>query len=133
MLAINTRGGGKVYHSSIDVQRLCLANCQAKMSPCDGSQKGAASGSECGEVYASGDRRQSGGGARPALSEAVAFAVHLQDVNAVSETVQQSADQSLRAEDLGPLVEGQVGGDQDRPSFVSLAEDLEEELRAGLG
>ena len=31
-----------------------LANCQAKMSPCDGSQKGAASGSECGEVYASG-------------------------------------------------------------------------------
>ena len=39
----------------------------------------------------------------------------------------------LGAEDLGPLVEGQVGGDQDRPSLVSLAEDLEEELCAGLG
>ena len=45
----------------------------------------------------------------------------------------RTARQSLRAEDLGPLVEGQVGGDQDRPSLVSLAEDLEEELRAGLG
>ena len=67
------------------------------------------------------------------LREAVALAVHLKDVNAVSEAVQQGAGQSLRAEDLGPLVEGQVGGDQDRPSLVSLAEDLEEELRAGLG
>ena len=51
----------------------------------------------------------------------------------MSEAVQQGAGQSLRAEDLGPLVEGQVGGDQDRPSLVSLAEDLEEEFRAGLG
>ena len=45
----------------------------------------------------------------------------------MSEAVQQGAGQPLRAEDLGPLVEGQVGGDQDRPSLVSLAEDLEEE------
>ena len=51
----------------------------------------------------------------------------------MSETVQEGASQPLRAEDLGPLVEGQVGGDQDRPSLVSLAEDLEEEFRAGLG
>ena len=51
----------------------------------------------------------------------------------MSEAVQQGAGQSLGAEDLGPLVEGQVRGDQDRPSLVSVAEDLEEELRAGLG
>ena len=51
----------------------------------------------------------------------------------MSETVQQSAGQPLRAEDLGPLVKGQVGGDQNRTSLVSLTEDLEEELRAGLG
>ena len=51
----------------------------------------------------------------------------------MSEAVQQSAGESLRAEDLSPLVEGQVGGDQDRPSLVSLTEDLEEELCAGLG
>ena len=68
----------------------------------------------------------------PALLEAVALAVHLQDVNSVSEAVQQGAGQSLRAEDLGPLVEGQVGGDQDRTSLVALAEDLEGELRASL-
>ena len=37
------------------------------------------------------------------------------------------------SEDLGPFVEGQVRGDQDRPPPVSLAEDLEEELSAGLG
>ena len=73
------------------------------------------------------------GGGLPALLEAVALAVHLQDVDTVSEAIQQGAGESLRAEDLGPLVEGQVGGDQDRPSLVSLAEDLEEELRAGLG
>ncbi len=51
----------------------------------------------------------------------------------MSEAVQQGAGESLRAEDLGPLVEGQVGGDQDRPSLVALTEDLEEELSAGLG
>ena len=45
----------------------------------------------------------------------------------------RASGQPLRAEDLGPLVEGQVGGDQDRPPLVSLADDLEEELRAGLG
>ena len=51
----------------------------------------------------------------------------------MSETVQQGTGQPLRAEDLGPLVKGQVGGDQNRTSLVSLTEDLEEELRAGLG
>ena len=72
-------------------------------------------------------------GGLPALLEAVALAVHLQDVNAVSEAVQECAGEPLRAEDLGPLGEWQVGGDQDRPSLVALAEDLKEELRAGLG
>ena len=39
----------------------------------------------------------------------------------------------FRAEHVSPLVEGQVGGDQDGASFVALAEDLEEEFRAGGG
>ena len=51
----------------------------------------------------------------------------------MGEPVQQGAGQPLRAEDLRPLVEGQVGGDQDGPSLVALAEDLEEELGPGLG
>ena len=54
-------------------------------------------------------------------------------MNAVGEPVQQGAGQPLRTEDLRPLVEGQVGGDQDGPSLVALAEDLEEELGPRLG
>ena len=37
------------------------------------------------------------------------------------------------AEDPGPLVEGQVGGDQDGAPLVALAEDLEKQFRAGAG
>ena len=36
-------------------------------------------------------------------------------------------------EDLDPLVEGEVGGDEDGASFVALAYDLKEEFSAGLG
>ena len=73
------------------------------------------------------------GDARLALPEAVALTVHLQDVNAVCEPVQQGARQPLRAKDLRPLVEGQVGRDDDGPLLVALAEDLEEELRSRPG
>ena len=33
----------------------------------------------------------------------------------------------------GRLIEGQVGGDQDGPALVALAEDLEEEVSPGGG
>ena len=59
-------------------------------------------------------------GSLPALPEAVALPVHLQDVNAVGEPVQQGAGQPLRAEALLALVEGQVGRDQDGPPLVQL-------------
>ena len=49
------------------------------------------------------------------------------------EAVQQGASEPFRAEDLGPLVEGQVGGHQDGAPFVALAEDLEEEFNPGVG
>jgi hypothetical protein len=42
------------------------------------------------------------------LLEAVGVGVHLQDVNVVGDAVQQCAGEPLGAEDLGPLVEGQV-------------------------
>ena len=77
--------------------------------------------------------RYLGGGALPAVLETVAVAVHLQDVNVVGEPVKQSAGEPLGAEHVGPLVEGQVGGDQDGAPFVALAEDLEEEFRTGGG
>ena len=43
----------------------------------------------------------------------------------VGQPVQQRASEAFRAEDLGPLVEGQVGGDQDGAALVALSEDLE--------
>ena len=51
----------------------------------------------------------------------------------VGEAVQQCPGEPFRAEDLGPLVEGKVGGDQDGAPFVALAEDLEEQFRTGGG
>ena len=51
----------------------------------------------------------------------------------VGETVQQRAGESFRAKYFGRLIEGQVGGDQDGAPLVALAEDLEEQFRAGGG
>ena len=68
-----------------------------------------------------------------ALIEAVALAVHLEDVDVVGEAVERRPGEALGAEHLGPLVERQVGGDQDRATLVALAEHLEQQLSAGLG
>ena len=68
-----------------------------------------------------------------AVAEAVAVAVHLQDVDVAGEPVQQRAGEAFRSEHLGPLVERQVGGDQDGTPLVALAEDLEEQFRSGGG
>ena len=51
----------------------------------------------------------------------------------VGEAVQQGSGEPLGAEHVGPLVKGEVGGDQDGAPFVALAEDLEEEFRPGGG
>jgi hypothetical protein len=69
----------------------------------------------------------------PALSEAVALAVHLQDVNVVSKAVQQRSSQPLRSEHFSPLIEGQVGGHHCGATLVALAEHFEEQLCPGLG
>ena len=69
----------------------------------------------------------------PAALEPVALAVHLQDMDVVGEPVQQRAGEAFRTEHPGPLIEGQVGGDQDGPALVALAEDLQEEVSPGGG
>ena len=66
-----------------------------------------------------------GGGSLSAAPEAAPAAVHLQDVDVVGE--------AFRPEDLGPLVEGEVGGDQDGAPLAALAEDIEEQFRPGGG
>ena len=74
-----------------------------------------------------------GGGALPAVAEAVALAVHLQDVDVVGEAVQQRAGGGLRPEDRGLFFEGKVGGDGDGAPLVTLAEDLAEKFPSGGG
>ena len=67
-----------------------------------------------------------------ALVETIALAVHFQDMDMVGEAVQQSPGQTFRAEYLGPFIERQVGGHQDRAPLVALAEDFEQQLGSGL-
>jgi hypothetical protein len=47
-----------------------------------------------------------------ALPEPIALAVHFQDVDVVGQSIQERADEMFRAEELGPVLEGQVAGDQ---------------------
>src|SRR4051812_20724850 len=57
----------------------------------------------------------------PAGLEAVALAVHLEDVDVVGEPVEERAGEPLGAEHARPLVERQVAGDQDRAPLVASA------------
>src|SRR6516162_2913041 len=49
-------------------------------------------------------------GSTLALREAVALAVHFEDVDVVGEAIQQGAGEPLRAKHAGPLVERQIAG-----------------------
>ena len=88
-----------------------------------------------GEVRSRGPqvRMESGVSGSSETWEAAAVAVHLQDMDVVGEPVQQRAGEAFRSEHLGPLVERQVGGDQDGAALVALPEDLEEQFRSGGG
>src|SRR3712207_2340467 len=63
----------------------------------------------------------------PTRLQAIALAVHLENVDVVGEPVEQRAGQPFGAEDARPLVERQVAGDQDRAALVTPAEDLEQQ------
>ncbi len=67
-----------------------------------------------------------------ALPELVALAAHFQDVDIVGDAVEQSAGEALAGEDRGPLLEGQVGGDDRGSVLVALAEHVEQQLAPGL-
>ena len=56
----------------------------------------------------------------PALLEAEALAVHLQDMDMVCQAIEQGVGEALGAGHLGPFVERQVGGDQDGAALVTL-------------
>src|ERR1019366_7034825 len=62
---------------------------------------------------------------------AAIYDFELEDVNVVSKAIEQRASGALGGEHAGPLVEGQVAGDDNRAALVALAEDLEQQLCAG--
>src|SRR5205085_1638504 len=64
------------------------------------------------------------------LFERVAVAVHFQDVDVVGQPIEQRAGQALGPEHAGPFVKRQVGGDDGGAALVTVAENLEQELRA---
>src|SRR6202163_3388112 len=66
-----------------------------------------------------------------ALFEAIAVAIHFEDMDVVGQPIEQRAGQPLGPEQAGPLVERQIAGDEGGAAFVTLAEDLEQELCSG--
>src|SRR5712691_7975140 len=66
-----------------------------------------------------------------ALFEAIAVAVHFEDMDVVGQPIEQRAGQPLGPEHAGPLVERQIAGDEGGAALVTLAEDLEQELGTG--
>ena len=66
-----------------------------------------------------------------ALIEAVTVAVHLQDMNVVGETIEQSPGQTFGTEHFGPFVEGKIAGQQGGAALITLAEHLEQKFSAG--
>ena len=55
-----------------------------------------------------------------AVLEPEAVGVHLEDVNVVGETIEQRASKALGGEHAGPLVKGQVAGDDNRADLSLL-------------
>lgn len=72
-----------------------------------------------------------GGG--DAVAEAPGVGAGVDDVGAVGEPVDDGFGESGVGEDLGPLAEGEVGGDDQRASFVAFGEDLEDEFCGAVG
>src|SRR3954466_1115531 len=66
------------------------------------------------------------GTAASAGLQAVALAVHLEDVDVVREPGEERAGEPLGAEHARPLVERQVAGDQDRAALVAPAQPATE-------
>src|SRR6266545_5979598 len=66
--------------------------------------------------------------AREPVLEAPGLAAGLDDVGAVGESVDDRLGEARVGEDLRPLAEGEVGGDDPRGALVALGDHLEDEL-----
>src|SRR5271166_6151453 len=64
------------------------------------------------------------------LTEAVALAIHLENVAAVAKPVEKGGCHSLALEDLAPFAERKIACHQDAAALVAIGEDPEEQLDA---
>src|SRR5277367_1220744 len=64
------------------------------------------------------------------LAEAVAFAIHLEDLAAMRQAIQQSRCHPFTLKHLVPFAECQVAGDEQALAFITIGEHLEEQLGA---
>jgi hypothetical protein len=67
------------------------------------------------------------------FAEPVAFSVGLDELHAVGKSIDERAGEPFVAEDLGPVLEGQVGGEDKALAFVCAADDVEEKFGADFG
>jgi hypothetical protein len=67
------------------------------------------------------------------VAEAPGLGAGVDDVRAVGEAVDDGLREPGVGEDLRPLAEREVGGDDQRAAFVALAEDLEDEFGGAVG
>lgn len=68
-------------------------------------------------------------GARKAVTRSVGF----DDVHTVGKLVEQCTNEALVAKDLGPVFEGETGGEDDTLPFIGAAQGFKEQFGAGLG
>ena len=67
------------------------------------------------------------------MAEAPGLGAGVDDVRAVGEAVDDGLGEAGVGEDLGPLAERQVGGDDQAAAFVAFGEDLEDEFGGAVG
>ena len=68
-----------------------------------------------------------------AALEAPAVVSSFDDVTVVSEAIEQRGGHLGVCEDARPFAEGEIGGDDDRGALIEAADQVEQELAAGLG
>jgi hypothetical protein len=68
-----------------------------------------------------------------ALSETIAVAVHLEDVDMVGDAIEQCAGQTFGSQGFRPFIKREIAGDHSGAALVALRDQLEQQFGAGLG
>src|SRR4051794_16442607 len=96
------------------------------------SRTGTPIGIQLGPLFAHGASRQ-WDSISTAVLEAPALVTGFDNIAVMSQSIQQRGCHLGVAEDARPFGEGEIGGDDDRGALVEPADQMKEELAAGLG